>query len=73
MKKTADPCSLADLLDETRWECSLTRDRRVLLSPVGTVFSNLPWEVQPQYLGPAPIVTTSDRDRDFTDGSIPDS
>ena len=50
--------TLADALDATKWDYKPGKDRKLLLEPVGFVFGNLPWEVQPQYLGPAPIAET---------------
>ena len=47
--------TLADALDATKWDYKPGKDRKLLLEPVGLVFGNLPWEVQPQYLGPGPI------------------
>jgi len=47
--------TLADALDATKWDYKPGKDRKLLLEPVGLVFGNLPWEVQPQYLGPAPV------------------
>lgn len=47
--------TLADALDATKWDYKPGKDRKLLLEPVGLVFGDLPWEVQPQYLGPAPI------------------
>lgn len=48
--------TLADALDATKWDYKPGKDRKLLLEPVGLVFGNLPWEVQSQYLGPAPVV-----------------
>lgn len=47
--------TLADALDAMEWDYKPGEDPKLLLRPVGMVFSELPWEVQPQYLGPAPI------------------
>ena len=47
--------TLADALDATEWDYTPGRDPKLLLRPIGTVFGDLPWEVQSQYLGPAPI------------------
>ena len=47
--------TLADALDATKWDYKPGKDRKLLLEPVGFVFGNLPWEVQPQYLGPGPV------------------
>jgi hypothetical protein len=47
--------TLADELDATRWDFQPGKDKAILLRPVGTVFENVPWEIEPQYLGPAPI------------------
>ncbi|MEJ2582678.1 MAG: hypothetical protein P8127_13735 [Acidobacteriota bacterium] len=46
--------TLADALDVTCWDYSPGRDGTVLLRPAGSVFAELPWEVQPQHLGSAP-------------------
>ena len=57
--KKKDPKStLADDLDATRWDFQPGQDKKILLRPVGSVFADLPWEIQPQYLGPAPIAET---------------
>jgi hypothetical protein len=51
-----DPKStLADAIDATEWDFKPGKDRKILLEPVGTVFGEVPWEVEPQYLGPVPI------------------
>ncbi len=47
--------TLADALDVTCWDYSPSRDGRVLLRPAGSVFAELPWEIQPQHLAPAPV------------------
>ena len=47
--------TLADDLDATSWDVQPGKDKKILLRPVGSVFSNLPWEIEPQYLGPAPV------------------
>ena len=47
--------TLADALDATEWDYRPGKDPNLLLRPIGTVFGDLPWEVQSQYLGPAPI------------------
>lgn len=47
--------TLADALDATEWDYKPGKDPKLLLRPIGKVFGDLPWEVQPQYLGPAPI------------------
>jgi len=47
--------TLADALDATEWDYKPGKDPKLLLRPIGTVFGDLPWEVQSQYLGPAPI------------------
>ena len=54
-KDTKRRSTLADALDATEWDYQPGKDPKLLLRPVGMVFSELPWEVQPQYLGPAPI------------------
>jgi hypothetical protein len=58
-----DPKStLADDLDATKWDFQQGKDKKIWLRPVGSVFSDLPWEIQPQYLGPAPIQETETED-----------
>jgi hypothetical protein len=47
--------TLADALDATRWDHWSEADRMALLRPVGKVFEEIPWEIRPSYLGPAPI------------------
>jgi hypothetical protein len=47
--------TLADALDATEWDYKPGKDPNLLLRPVGAVFGDLPWEYEPQYLGPAPI------------------
>jgi len=47
--------TLADAIDATEWDFKPGKDRKNLLKPVGAMFSDVPWEVEPQYLGPAPI------------------
>lgn len=47
--------TLADALDATEWDYTPGKDPKLLLRPIGTVFGDLPWEVESQYLGPAPI------------------
>ena len=54
-KKWGRRSTLADDLDATRWDYVPGKDGKLLLRPVGWVFAELPWEVEPQYLGPAPI------------------
>jgi hypothetical protein len=54
-KKKDRPSTLADALDATKWDHKPGKDGKILLRPIGSVFGELPWEVQPQYLGPAPI------------------
>jgi len=61
--------TLADAIDATEWDFKPGKDRKILLRPVGAVFSDVPWEVESQYLGPAPIAepateTESDTDDD---------
>ena len=69
-RKKSDPAStLADALDVTRWDYAPGKDRKELFRPVGSVLADLPWEIRPQYLGPAPIPdpeaeTESDDDAD---------
>jgi hypothetical protein len=60
--------TLADALDATQWDFKPGKDRKILLRPVGSVFAELPWEIQPQYLGPAPIAeTTTENETDADD------
>ena len=47
--------TLADDIDATEWDFKPGKDRKILLKPVGAVFGDVPWEVEPQYLGPAPV------------------
>ena len=54
-KNKGRPSTLADALDATKWDFKPGKDRKILLQPIGSVFGDLPWEIQPQYLGPAPI------------------
>ena len=54
-KKMRRRSTLADALDATKWDYKPDKDRKLLLEPVGMVFGDLPWEVESQYLGPAPI------------------
>ncbi len=66
-KKKGRRSTLADALDFTRWDYQPGTDRNILLRPVGSVFGSVPWEIQPQYLGPAPIPepeTEEDADTD---------
>jgi hypothetical protein len=53
--KPRQKITLADALDRTRWDFERGKDRKALLNPAGSVFSKLPWEIEPRYLGPAPI------------------
>ena len=61
-KKDKRP-SLAEALDATQWDFVPDPERKMLLHPVGSIFENLPWEVHPQYLGPAPIEETETEDQ----------
>jgi hypothetical protein len=54
--------TLADALDATKWDYQPGRDKKILLRPAGSVFSELPWEIEPQYLGPA-LVREGDVDK----------
>ncbi len=54
-KEKSRRSTLADAIDATKWDFKPGKDRKLLLQPVGSVFGDLPWEVQSQYLGPAPI------------------
>jgi hypothetical protein len=54
-KKEDWKSTLADAIDATEWDFKPGKDRKILLQPVGAVFGEVPWEVEPQYLGPAPI------------------
>ena len=60
------PSTLADALDVTCWDYSPSRDGKVLLRPAGSVFAELPWEVQPQHLGPAPAAGGTNEDTNET-------
>ncbi|MCG6950140.1 MAG: hypothetical protein LJE93_14605 [Acidobacteria bacterium] len=59
-KKPDVLATLADALDVTCWDYSPSRDGRVLLRPAGSVFAELPWEIQPQHLAPAGGATDED-------------
>lgn len=66
-KKKGRRSTLAEALDFTRWDYKPGTDRKILLRPVGSLFGSVSWEIQPQYLGPAPIPepeTESDSDDD---------
>jgi hypothetical protein len=66
-KKKDRRSTLADELDATQWDFKPGKNREILLRPVGSVFGDVPWEIQPQYLGPAPVAETeteSDTDSD---------
>lgn len=54
-KKKDRKSTLADALDATQWDFKPGKDRKILLRPVGAVFGEVPWGVEPQYLGPVPI------------------
>jgi hypothetical protein len=54
-KKKKRRSTLADAIDATEWDFTPGKDRKILLKPAGAVFGDVPWEVEPQYLGPAPI------------------
>ena len=54
-KKKGRRGTLADELDATRWDFQPGKDGKILLRPVGSVFGDVPWEIEPQYLGPAPV------------------
>jgi len=47
--------TLADALDATEWDFKPGKGGKILLRPAGAVFGEVPWEVQSQYLGPAPV------------------
>jgi hypothetical protein len=66
-KKKGRRSTLADALDATKWDFKPGKDREILLRPVGTVFGEVPWEVQPQYLGPAPIPEPEPESENDTD------
>jgi hypothetical protein len=68
-KRTDSRSTLANALDLTRWDFNPGEDRKILLQPVGAVFADLPWEVRPQYLGPAPISEDDGENGDGTDNS----
>lgn len=61
-RKKGPKSTLADDLDATRWDFQPGQDKQILLRPVGSVFADLPWEIEPQYLGPAPIQETESED-----------
>lgn len=66
-KETGNRFTLADALDLTRWDVDPGEDQKVLLQPVGSVFADLPWEISPQYLGPAPISAPDGENGDGSD------
>ena len=57
MKRDGDDpkTSLAAELDRTSWDYAPGSYRSFLLSPVGRIFGNLPWEVRAQHLSPVPF------------------
>ena len=55
--------TLAEALDATQWDFVPDPERKMLLRPVGSIFENLPWEADPQYLGPVPLDTGEIEDR----------
>ena len=61
--------TLADDLDATKWDFQPGKDKKILLRPVGSVFSDLPWEIQPQYLGPTPAAETEPEPEPETDSN----
>jgi hypothetical protein len=75
-KKKDRRSTLADALDATHWDHKPGKDRKILLRPIGSVFGELPWEIQPQYLGPAPVADSkpgpepeSEAESDTDDGA----
>jgi hypothetical protein len=66
-KKKGRRATLADELDATRWDYQPGKDGKILLRPVGSVFKDVPWEIEPQYLGPAPVAETELEDDTDTD------
>ena len=62
--------TLADELDATRWDYQPGKDKEILLKPVGSVFKDVPWEIEPQYLGPAPTSDLDVEQDDETDTDI---
>ena len=48
------PDSLAAVLNDTSWDYSPGQDRTFLLTPVGRIFDDLPWELHTCNLGPEP-------------------
>jgi hypothetical protein len=67
-----DAPTLAEALDATEWDFVSEPERKLLLRPVGSIFENLPWEVRPQYLGPAPVgeaEVENEPETDSDDGS----
>ena len=69
-KKDKRRATLADALDLTKWDFAPGQDRKVLLKPVGSVFSSLPWEIRPQYLGPAPITDVEPENEQATESDV---
>jgi hypothetical protein len=43
--------TIAALLDETSWDYSPEKDRKVLLNSVGRLLAGVSWEFNPQHLG----------------------
>ena len=66
-KKKGRRGTLADELDATHWDFKPGKDKKILLRPVGSVFKNVPWEIEPQYLGPAPVADLEVEDDTDTD------
>ena len=61
-EKKGRKATLADEIDATEWDFKPGKDRKILLRPAGTVFGEVPWEVEPQYLGPVPIAEFDTRE-----------
>jgi hypothetical protein len=53
MTDTVREDSIADELEETRWDYSQRDDRRFLLAPIGEVFATFRWDGRPT--PPAPV------------------
>jgi hypothetical protein len=52
MTDTIRDDSIAEELEETRWDYSQRDDRRFLLAPIGEVFGTFRWDGRPMVPGP---------------------
>ena len=67
-EKKSRRATLADELDATHWDFQPGKDKQILLKPVGTVFKDVPWEIEPQYLGPSPFADLDTEEEVESDG-----